>query len=49
MKVQENWRQRNYMLVATELRHSTKNIEEVFNELGYNEKEKQILRWLFIG
>lgn len=47
MRVETNWLQENYMKVQMELRKSTKSLEEIFEELGYTEEEKQKLRWVF--
>lgn len=49
MIVETNWLQENYMKVQMEMRKSTNDLEEILNELGYSEEERQKLRWVFIN
>lgn len=48
MKVQPTWEMKNYQIVLTKLSRSTKSVDEVLDELGYSDDEKEILRGFFI-
>ena len=47
MLVKTNWLQEQYIKVKEESRKSTRSIDEVIDELGYSEREKSLLRWVF--